>query len=180
MNHFFSAWQRRSIGNILTFAAWVGAAVIGLWIIAEVARAIAFLQPVLIPFAVAAILAFLLEPLVRYLCAKTRWSRTKVVSALFAVVALAGTAAGVWIVPRVYASTSRMVHDFPAFAQKAQERLVAFVGATQAKLEHLEGQLPPAPAPGPLKVAPKPGESPAPVSPPEEPSKPMGDLNGDG
>lgn len=142
MNHFFSAWQRRSIGNILTFSAWVGAAVIGLWIIAQVAHVIAFLQPVLIPFAVASILAFLLEPLVRYLCAKTRWSRAKIVSALFALVALAGTAAGVWIVPRVYASTSRMVHDLPAFAQKAQERLVGFVGATQAKLEHLEGQLP--------------------------------------
>ena len=29
MNHFFSAWQRRSIGNILTFAAWIAAGVLG-------------------------------------------------------------------------------------------------------------------------------------------------------
>ena len=181
MNHFFSAWQRRSIGNILTFAAWVAAGVIGLGIIAELARGIAFLQPVLIPFAVAAVLAFLLEPVVRYLCAKTRWSRTRVVSALFAVVVLVGVAAGVWIVPRVYASINRAARDLPEFAQKAQERLVAFVDASQAKFDQLENKLPPAPAPGPLEIAPAPGASPAPVNPPpDKKSKPAGDLNGDG
>ncbi len=181
MNHFFSAWQRRSIGNILTCAAWVAAAVIGLWIIAELARGIAFLQPVLLPFAVAAVLAFLLEPVVRYLCAKTRWSRTKVVSAMFAVVVLTGVAAGVWIVPRAYASINRTVHDFPTFARQAQERLVAFVGSSQAKIEQLERDLPAAPVPGPLTVAPKPGENPVPVTPPsDEKAKPAGDLDGDG
>jgi predicted PurR-regulated permease PerM len=181
MNQFFSSWQRRSIGNILTFAAWVAAGVIALWIIAEIAHGIAFLQPVLIPFAVAVVLAFLLEPVVRYLCAKTRWSRLRVVFAIFAVVALAGAAAGVWIVPRVYQSVSQTVRDLPTFAKKAQERLVAFVGTSETKLAHLEGKLPPAPIPGPLAIAPKSGVSSVPVhSTPNEKAKPPGDLSDDG
>jgi predicted PurR-regulated permease PerM len=69
-----------------------------LWI---VANAVGFLQPILIPVAIAVILAYLLDPVVTKMCEKGI-GRTNAVLALFAVVfvsigvLVAGLAPGVW------------------------------------------------------------------------------------
>ncbi len=180
MNAFFNAWQRRSVGNILTFFAWVGAGAVALWLLVKLGKAIAFLQPVLIPFAVATVLAFLLEPVVRFLCARTRLSRPAAVSVLLGGILLAVAALGVWAVPRLYRSSARMVHDFPAFAHQAQERLSALAGSTGRGIEKIQTALPPAPTPAPLASAPAPGAAPAPVDPAGAQAPLAGDLNRDG
>ena len=149
MPSFFSSWQRRSIGNILTYFTWVAAGVVSLALLVTLAKAVAFLQPVLLPFAIAIVLAFFLEPVVQLLCARTRLSRTAAVSALLGGILLLAAALGTWAVPRLYQSGARMVHDLPAFARQAQERLVSIVGSSQKRLEQLNGMIPggsPAPA----------------------------------
>ena len=182
MNDFFTPWQRRSVGNLLTALLWVAAGTVVLWLLVKLAAAVAFLQPVLIPFAVATVLAFFLEPVVRLLCARTRLSRTAAVSVLLGGILLAVAAVGTWALPRLYRSSARMVHDLPAFARQAQGRLTALVGSTGRSLERMQQVLPPAPTPAPLAAAPAPGAAPVPVNPAEagEPAPLAGDLNGDG
>ena len=57
-----------------------------IWLASNV---IGFLQPILIPVAIAAILAYLLDPVVSYLVGRTRLGRTKATLLLFAVAFLA-------------------------------------------------------------------------------------------
>ena len=167
MHDFFRRWQRLYIGRMLTFLMFVLTGVVAFWLLREIAQGIAFLQPVLIPLAVAAVIAFLAEPVVRTLCARTQMSRTKVVLILMGTFALVLIGAGVWIVPRAYASAERTIRDVPAFMKKAEQRFFAIADAAQHRIENVDKKLPPAPVPGGgLKVAPPGGGSPAPVGSP--------------
>ena len=171
MHDFFKGWQRLYIGRMLTFLMFVVTIVVACWALKEIVGAISFLQPVLIPLAIAAVIAFLVEPVVRLACARTQMSRTKVVLILMGFVALVVVGAGVWIVPRAYESAERTIRDTPAFLKKAQQRFFIIADKVQNRVEHLDKKLPPAPVPGgDLKVAPAPGEEPVPVQPSGSPS----------
>ena len=74
MTNYPTAWQRRALWTIFTYVAIVGAGVVAVALIYFFGQAMGFFQPVLIPFAVAAVLAFLLEPIVRMLTSRTRGS----------------------------------------------------------------------------------------------------------
>ncbi|MBV9127473.1 MAG: AI-2E family transporter [Verrucomicrobia bacterium] len=160
MHNLPTVWQRRVLWGAATFLAFAGAGAVAVWLITLLARAVAFLQPVLIPFAIAGVLAFLLEPLVRFIETRTRLSRRLAVVVLFVVVGLATALLGVWLVPRVYRGTADMVRDLPDFAQKAQKQLTTLFEASQKKLEHLSRLLP-APSPTPTPDASPPAASPS-------------------
>lgn len=143
---------------MLTFLLGVLTAAVAVWLLALLGQAVSFLQPVLIPLAIAAVIAFLLEPIVRILCARTRFSRTVVVLALMAICVLAAAAAGVWIVPRAYRSTVKMVQDLPAFMRTAEARLFVAIEGAERRVASLSG-----PAPGALQAAPAGGGKPEPI-----------------
>ena len=84
-----------------------------------VGRGISFLQPVLIPVAVAAILAFLLEPVVQFFM-RLRFSR--LVSILTVYALFTGFFLGllVYILPPAYRQGRELVRDFPAYMQKTE------------------------------------------------------------
>jgi len=95
-----------------------------------VVGAISFLQPVLIPVAVAAILAFLLDPVVQ-------WLMLRKISRIFSIVIvyLAVTAifAGIliWILPAGYRQGEQLVKDFPVYTHKVQNLLVSTMDRVQ-------------------------------------------------
>ena len=77
-------WQRKAIWaavSALAVSFLIFVFVAAIWIMANV---ISFLQPILIPVAIAAILAYLLDPVVTKMCARGL-GRTKAVFALFAI-----------------------------------------------------------------------------------------------
>ena len=133
-----------------------------------------FLQPVLIPFAVAAVLAFLLDPMVRVLTARTRLSRTLSVFVVLGVVVLLLVLLFVSVVPRMYDSTVQMVRDLPAYTAKAQKRITGLIDAAEARLNKFQHLLPvpsgtPAPSSAPEAsptASASPGEAAAPWPPP--------------
>ena len=93
---------------------WVGASIIG------------FLQPILIPVAIAAILAYLLDPLVTRIC-KGGLSRTKAVGFLFVIVFLALVALGTWLVPTISMQSTNFAKELPAYTQRARDRVVDLI-----------------------------------------------------
>ncbi len=145
MRAFFNHWQRLAIGRMLTFLLLVVTGVVVCWLLKEFAQAVAFLQPVLIPLAVAAVIAFLVEPVVRVLCAKTQWSRSTVVLLMMGVLLLAAAGTGLLVVPKIYDSTARMVREAPDFAKTAEKRLFDTLDAVQRKVPALSKSLPPGP-----------------------------------
>jgi predicted PurR-regulated permease PerM len=69
-------FQRKALWGAITALSIVVIGAIGVLLIALVTRVLAFLQPVLVPLAVAAIVAYLLEPLVQRLVNR-RWKRMR-------------------------------------------------------------------------------------------------------
>jgi predicted PurR-regulated permease PerM len=90
------------------------------WVVANL---ISFLQPILIPVAIAAILAYLLDPLVTRIC-RGGLGRTKAVALLFAVMFLAMVALGAWLVPMISEQSASFAKELPSYTQKARDGVV--------------------------------------------------------
>ena len=84
-----------------------------------VVRGISFLQPVLIPVSVAAILAFLLEPVVKF---SMRLRLSRLASILLVYIAFTGFFIGlvVYIAPPAYRQGVTLVKNFPAYLEKSE------------------------------------------------------------
>lgn len=113
-------WQRRLWWAALTAVSGLALAVcLGLVVYGAV-KVMGFLQPVLLPFAVAVVLAYLLEPLVAFLC-RRGMGRTVATLAVFLV--FSGVAGGVVlsVLPAAARQSATLIKSLPEYAQKAQE-----------------------------------------------------------
>lgn len=90
------------------------------------ANLISFLQPILIPIAVAVILAYLLDPLVTELC-RRRMGRTSAIVVIFfsAFIALLGLFW--WVVPTISVQSANFAKELPSYTQTARDRIVDLV-----------------------------------------------------
>jgi predicted PurR-regulated permease PerM len=100
-------WQRKTIWTALTSLAVVtiGAIAVGLiWLGTEV---LSFLQPILIPFAVAGVMAYLLEPVVSKL---DQWKIPRTVSVLsvFAMASALLLWGAIWLIPLISHQTVKL------------------------------------------------------------------------
>jgi predicted PurR-regulated permease PerM len=116
-------WQRTAIwaavsALAISFLIFVFIAVV--WIMANV---ISFLQPILIPVAIAAILAYLLDPVVTRMAANGL-GRTKAIILLFTIAGLALVAAGTWLVPTIGVQSSNLVKELPQYTVSARDKIV--------------------------------------------------------
>lgn len=93
------------------------------WIAANV---VSFLQPILIPVAIAVILSYLLDPLVTRLT-RRGWGRVTSILTLFAVALLALAALLVWLVPVVSMQTASAAKELPGYTQKARDFAVDLI-----------------------------------------------------
>jgi len=110
------AWSALTMLSIIT----IGALAIGLiWVLA---RTVSFLQPVLLPFAIAGVLAYLLEPVVGWLC-KRKIKRIIAVGIVFATFGLVGIVGGIWLAPQAYRQTVGLAKRLPAYAQSAEKKV---------------------------------------------------------
>src|ERR1700712_4658827 len=121
-----TAWQRKmmwaalsAIFIVLLFGI-VGAAILGAgWLIK-------FLQPILIPVAIAAILAYLLDPVVTHL-SERRLTRTKAIVLLFLIAFLAVSALLAWLVPTVSLQAAAVARELPTYTNKARDQVVDLI-----------------------------------------------------
>ncbi len=102
----------------------VGVVVSVIWLASNV---IGFLQPILIPVAIAAILAYLLDPVVSYLVRRSRIGRTKATLLLFAVAFLAIGGLLAWLVPVISMQSASAAKELPAYTQRARDSLVDLI-----------------------------------------------------
>jgi predicted PurR-regulated permease PerM len=94
-----------------------------IWVTANV---ISFLQPILIPVAIAAILAYLLDPVVTRMC-KGGLGRTKAVVLLFTLVFLSLVLLGTWLVPMISMQSANFAKELPAYTQRARDGVVDLI-----------------------------------------------------
>ena len=90
------------------------------------ANLISFLQPILIPVAIAIILAYLLDPLVTELC-RRGLSRLWAIILIFLSVFVALVGLFWWVVPTISMQSANFAKELPSYTQTARDRIVDLV-----------------------------------------------------
>ena len=138
MNHP-TPFQLKIFWAAVTALSFLAVAAVVVFVGSIVVRGISFLQPVLIPVAVAAILAFLLEPVVKFLM---RSGLNRILSIIIVYIAFASFFAGliVYIVPPAYRQGATLVQNFPSYIQRAQNLAVSTIDSLHrfSKLDFLD------------------------------------------
>ena len=130
MKNLPTVFQRSALWAAITALSItvIGALAIGLIYLAT--QVMAFLQPILVPFAVAGVLAYLLEPGVEWL-ERRGLNRQRSVLLAFGVFTLAIVGLGWWIVVKLDDPTRHLADRVPVYYTKAQKSLLDF----SAKIE---------------------------------------------
>jgi predicted PurR-regulated permease PerM len=126
MNNYPTPWQRKMMWAALTAFCVVLLVVIVGTVIWTGANILSFLQPILIPVAIAGILTYLLDPLVTKMSRGTL-SRTKAVVLLFAIAFFALGGLLGWLVPTISIQSANFAKQVPAYTEKARDRIVDLI-----------------------------------------------------
>ena len=162
-------WAALSAVFVVLLVAIVAAVV---WVGANV---IAFLQPILIPVAIAIILSYLLDPVVTHLT-RRGWGRTTSILALFAIAVLALAALLIWLVPMISVQSANAAKELPAYTQKARDTIVDVlyrydrkfgIGTAKGKASATSGFV------NWLLASPTPAANPVPSATPQDASPPL-------
>jgi len=120
-----TAWQRKTMWAALSaifIVLLIGIVGGVIWLFG---RLIGFLQPILIPVAIAAILAYLLDPVVTRL--SERMSRWKAIALLFLIAFLALASLLAWLVPTISMQSAAVAKELPAYTNKARDQVVDLI-----------------------------------------------------
>src|SRR5207249_7785567 len=126
MKEYPTPWQRKTMWAALTACFVVLLIVVVGAVIWTAANIVSFLQPILIPVAIAVILTYLLDPLVTRMSRGTL-SRTKAVALVFAIAffSLGGLAA--WLVPTISIQSANFARQVPAYTERARDYTVDLI-----------------------------------------------------
>jgi predicted PurR-regulated permease PerM len=119
-------WQRKTMWATLTAVFIVMLITIACSIIWIAANVVSFIQPILIPVAIAVILAYLLDPVVTKMCERGL-GRTKAVFTLFAIAFLSITALVAWLAPVVSMQATNVGRELPQYTLKARDTIVDLI-----------------------------------------------------
>src|SRR5881398_2261756 len=114
MKEYPTPWQRKTMWAALTACFVVLLVIIVGAVIWAAANVISFLQPILIPVAIAMILTYLLDPLVTKM-SRGALGRTKAVAFLFVIAFLALGGLLAWIVPMISVQSANFAKEVPAY-----------------------------------------------------------------
>jgi predicted PurR-regulated permease PerM len=126
MSKYPTPWQRKAMWASLTSVFVLLLVVIVAAVVWVGANLAAYLQPILIPVAISAILAYLLDPLVTKL-ADRGFGRTKSILFLFALFFLAIAGFMAWLVPTISEQSSNLARGLPSYTEKTRDRVVDLI-----------------------------------------------------
>ena len=119
-------WQQKTMWAALSAVFVALLIVIVCSVVWVAANVISFLQPILIPVAIAAILAYLLDPVVTRVC-RGGLSRTKGVLLVFALGFLFLVGLVAWLAPTISMQSTNFARELPNHTQRARDRVVDLI-----------------------------------------------------
>jgi predicted PurR-regulated permease PerM len=153
-------WQTKTLWNAITGLSLLVIAAVVVSTIYVATKVLAFLQPLLLPVAVAGVLAYLLEPPVNWLT-RRRLPRVIAVIVVFAVFLTVGILLIVGVGPSIYSETQKFSKALPAYVERSWNQLDDFLQNNLEKLPQF-GPIPPLDAgnPGELSTPANPAATP--------------------
>ena len=126
MSKYPTEWQRKTLWSAVSALSIVTIGAIGVGFVALINFVFGYLQPILIPFAVAGVMAYLLDPVVARI---SSWgtSRRTAVWAVFAITSLTLAGIVLWIVPALSEQTVNLAKKVPPYTVAARKLVLDFV-----------------------------------------------------
>ena len=128
-------WQQQVIWAALTALALYAIARVAIIAILAVSKALGYLQPLLIPVAVAAILAYLLNPLVEKITS-LGIARAKAVIYVLALVFLPLVGILCWVVPQIFHQSADFGKQIPGLVESGRKHALELGQKYQAQLQN--------------------------------------------
>jgi predicted PurR-regulated permease PerM len=126
MSTYPTPWQKRTMWAALSAFFVVLLIIIAGVVVYVGANLISFLQPILIPVAIAIILAYLLDPLLTELC-RRGMGRTWAIIVIFLSAFIALLGLFWWVVPTISMQSANFAKELPSYTQTARDRIVDLV-----------------------------------------------------
>ena len=124
MKTYPTPWQKKILWGALTALALAVIGALVVFLIIGARRVLGYLQPLLIPVAVAGILAFLLNPVVD-LFVKWGARRGAAVTVVFALVFLPLALIGLWVAPEISQQSGEFAEKLPGYIGHGREVITA-------------------------------------------------------
>ncbi|MFO8027886.1 MAG: AI-2E family transporter [Opitutales bacterium] len=118
---FLSTSQKRIVATGCTALAAIFLAVAAYLLFALLREFVTAFQDVLLPLAIAAILATLLRPIITFCETRTRLNRTGGILLLLGLVVLVLAAVGVYVVPPALDQTGEFLKELPGLLERSLE-----------------------------------------------------------
>lgn len=132
MKNLPTAFQRNALWTAITALSLTTVGTIAIGLIYLITRIIAFLQPILIPFAVAGVLGYLLDPAVRWI-EKRGMSRQYAVLVVFAAFTLALAGLVLWVGPTLSRQTASFPKNVLGYTIKARDAVTTWAQHVEKK-----------------------------------------------
>jgi predicted PurR-regulated permease PerM len=127
-----TAFQKKALWTAITALSLTVTGAIAIGLIYECTQVLAFMQPFLVPFAIAGVLAYLLEPGVVWL-ERRGLTRYRAVLLVFAAFLLGFGGLGWWMVAKVGSQTGNLDTKLVGYAEKARISVLKFADEMDAK-----------------------------------------------
>ena len=129
-------WQKKMLWNAITSLSLLVIAGVVVFTLYVATQILAFLQPLLLPMAVAGVFAYLLEPVVTWL-ARRKMPRILAVVIVFGVFVLGGALLVVGVVPSLYTESVKFSSALPGYLGRGWSALDGFLEENLEKLPQL-------------------------------------------
>jgi predicted PurR-regulated permease PerM len=147
-------WQRKLLWNAIASLSLLVIAAIVVFTLYVATQILAFLQPLLLPVAVAGVFAYLLEPVVSWL-ARKRVPRLLAVIIVFGAFVLGAALLVVGVVPSIYTESVKFSSALPGYVERGWGAIDEFLERNIEKFPQIGGNTSPTPTPG-LSPSPEP------------------------
>jgi len=131
-------WQKKMLWNAITALSLLVIAAVFVFTLYVATQILAFLQPLLLPVAVAGVIAYLLEPVVSWL-ARRKMPRLLAVVLVFGAFVLGGVLLFVGVVPSIYTESVKFSSDLPGYLERGWVAIDGFLENNLQKIPQLGG-----------------------------------------
>jgi predicted PurR-regulated permease PerM len=139
-------WQKRVVWNAITSLSLLVIASIVIFTLYVATQILAFLQPLLLPVAVAGVFAYLLEPVVSWLTRK-KLPRLLAVVIVFGAFILGAALLVVGVVPSIYTESVKFSSALPGYVERGWVAIDLFLEQNVEKFPQLGKSASPSPTP---------------------------------